>query len=84
MEFETSREFQLGRNMTSCVPNFIGSEILTNFLRRIGSDYDGSDSMDPCSAQRFREDAEPDTSQHPVEHPDYPGNFFVLKSEMQN
>ena len=63
--------------MTSCVPNFIGSEILTNFLSRIGSNYDESDSMDPCSAKRFREDAEPDTSQHPVEHPDYPGNFFI-------
>jgi hypothetical protein len=73
LEFEEKRNFYLGHNITSCVPDFSGSQILSEFLSRFESSYDETDSMDPCSAFHFLKAAEPDLSDKPIPHPDYPG-----------
>jgi hypothetical protein len=72
MALEARRIFSLGHGFTACVPDFAGSAAVTDYLARIGSG-DETDSMDPCSAFHFLRAAEPDRSNVPVEHPDYPG-----------
>jgi hypothetical protein len=79
LEFEVQRVFLLAHNTTACVPNFTGSQILSDFLSRIGSNYDVTDSMDPCSAFHFLlRSLEPDRSDEPIPHPDYPGITYAL------
>ena len=73
MEMEPRRTFSLGHSLTSCVPDFPGNEAATDFFNRIGVESDETDSMDPCSAFQVMKSAEPDRSNEPIQHPDYPG-----------
>lgn len=73
MDLEEGRSFSLGNSFTSCLPPFPGNEKLSNFFSHVGFGSDETDSMDPCSGFHLLRSLEPDRSNKPIEHPDYPG-----------